>query len=107
MSVSRQLLSYRQSAEWGMREIRGSFGRLRVPLPADKVDMRQSLLQLVMRLHQVRVRRVGISHIRNVYVPIWQEGDEAGELWMLWERMLFREIRRRDRVSRFHHIGQD
>ena len=27
-AVSRQLLSYRQTAEWGMREIRGAFGRL-------------------------------------------------------------------------------
>ncbi|RDX41858.1 hypothetical protein OH76DRAFT_1458999 [Lentinus brumalis] len=106
-AVSRQLLSYRQSAEWGMRQLQGAFGRMRVPLPIDKADMRYSLLLLIMRMHQIRVRKVGISEIRNVYVPIWQEGDEMLELWSEWERMVFREVRRRDRVSKFHHISTE
>lgn len=30
LQLNRQLLSYRQTAEWGMRGMQGSFGRLRV-----------------------------------------------------------------------------
>ena len=32
MSFNRQLLSYRQTAEWGMQTIQDSFGQLQVPL---------------------------------------------------------------------------
>ncbi|KAI0370996.1 hypothetical protein BV20DRAFT_943271 [Pilatotrama ljubarskyi] len=105
--MSRQLLSCRQSAEWGMREIQGSFGRLRIPLPIDKAPQRLKILTVIVRMHQVRVRRVGISEIRNVYVPIWREGDELTKLWFEWEKMLFSEIRRLDRVSKFHHVSED
>lgn len=34
----KQLLSFRQSAEWGMRSLQGSFGRLRVPLEINHSD---------------------------------------------------------------------
>lgn len=104
--VSRQLLSCRQSVEWGMRDIQGSFGRLRVPLPINKAPLRLEILTIVVRMHQLRVRRVGISEIRNVYVPIWREGDDLLELWFNWERMLFSDIRKRDRVARFHHVTE-
>ena len=32
LAVDQQLLSYQQTAEWGMCAVRGAFGRLRVPL---------------------------------------------------------------------------
>jgi len=35
LNHSRAILSYRQTAEWGMREIQGSFERLRLPLCID------------------------------------------------------------------------
>ncbi|KAI0369732.1 hypothetical protein BV20DRAFT_1113454 [Pilatotrama ljubarskyi] len=91
--MNRQLLACRQAAEWGMRDFQGAFGRLRVPLPIKDSDLRLSLLRLVVRIHQLRVRRVGISHIRNYYVPIWRDGDDLTELWFHWEEMLFRDIR--------------
>jgi hypothetical protein len=34
----RELLSYRQTAEWGMRSLQGSFGRLRLPLDIGDQD---------------------------------------------------------------------
>ncbi len=39
MAFDRQLLSYRQTAEWGNRGLQGSFGRLRVPLPVQYKDL--------------------------------------------------------------------
>ena len=105
--LNEQVLSYRQSAEWGMRELQGSFGRLRIPLPIGDNSFRYGILETCVRLHQIRVRRVGISHIKNVYQSIWTEGDDLTKVWMDWERMLFRDMRKVDRVSRFHHIREE
>ncbi|KAJ3012590.1 hypothetical protein NUW54_g1823 [Trametes sanguinea] len=102
--VNRQLLTCRQSAEWGMREIQGSFGRLRIPLPIADADLRFNLLEVIVRMHQLRVRRIGISQIRKYYVPIWKGDDELTEVWFHWEEMTFREIRRKDRVARFYRL---
>ena len=101
---NRQLISCRQAAEWGMREIRASFGRLRIPLPIGDPLRRWRLLKLVGRLIQLRARRVGISHIRNTYAPIWREAAEDMEIWETWERMLYSEQRKKDRVTRFYHL---
>ncbi|KAG5653357.1 hypothetical protein H0H81_000858 [Sphagnurus paluster] len=103
LQVNRQLLSYRQTAEWGMRMIQGSFGRLRVPLPINSDRKRQQLLKICIRLSNVRARCVGINQIRNVYMPTWR-ASEDDELWTGLEEMIFRDIRRRDRVSRFHLV---
>lgn len=101
LAFNRQLLSFRQSAEWGMRSLQGSFGRLRVPLPIEDIPFRQDLLEICVRLHNVRVRCVGINQTRNVYQPIWAPTEEAW-LWSEFERLTFGEIRARDQVSRFH-----
>lgn len=58
-----QLLTYRQTAEWGMRDYQGSFPRLRLPLPVSDVPWRQDLLENMSRMHQLRVRRVGVNQI--------------------------------------------
>ena len=84
-----------------MRSLQGAFGRLCVPLPIDDLPSRQDLLEICVRLHNVRVRCVGISQIRNVYQPIWAPVEEA-RLWSEFERLTFGEIRARDQVSRFH-----
>jgi hypothetical protein len=46
MAFNHELLSYRQTAEWGMRAIQGSFGRLRLPLDCDDDDSRGDLLEI-------------------------------------------------------------
>jgi len=104
LQLNWQLLSYRQTAEWGMRALQGSFGRLRLPLDANDSVSRQRTLETCAHLHQLHTRCVGINQIRNVYEPIWKEAD-GEDLWSGFESMLFGEVRRRDRVSAFHIIA--
>ena len=105
LTFNRQLLLFQQSVEWGMRSLRGAFGRLHVPLPIEDLPFRQDLLEICIRLHNVRVRCVGISQIRNVYQPIWTPVEEVW-LWSEFERLTFGQIRARDQVSRFHFSVQ-
>ncbi|KDR69192.1 hypothetical protein GALMADRAFT_230725 [Galerina marginata CBS 339.88] len=103
MQFNNQLLSYRQTAEWGNRGLQGSFGRLRMPLPIDNVDARGDLLEICFRLYNLRARKVGLNQIREVYMPIWQVGEQE-RIWNHFEDMLFSEQRRKDRVAQFHMI---
>ena len=84
------LVSYRQSAEWGMRALQGSFGRLRIPLEVENDHRRANLLE--------------IYQLRTVYEPLWTEGDQA-DVWNGFGNMLFGEQRRKDRVSGFYNIA--
>ena len=97
----RQLLSFRQSAKWGMRSLQGSFGRLRVPLEVTYGDQRADLLEICVRLQNLRTCLVGINQIQSVYMPIWK-ADKQEEIWESFENMLFSEQRAHDRVSGFH-----
>lgn len=99
--LSRSILSYRQTVEWGMRELQGSFGRLRIPLEIDDMEKRGDLLESCFRLHNLRTRLVGINQIKNVYVPMWREG-KAERVWEGFEAILFPNQRKYDRVSTFH-----
>lgn len=101
LQLSRSVLSYRQTAEWGMRELQGSFGRLRIPLAAEDLDQRADLIETCFRLHNLRTRLVGINHIKNVYVPIWR-GGSGERVWEGFENILFADQRKHDRVSTFH-----
>jgi len=103
LTVNRQLLSYRQTAEWGMHTMQGSFGRLRVPLNINSENRCKWLLETCCRLSNVRTRCVGISQIRNVYMPIWKAAEDE-QLWLSPGDMIFGDIRKRDRVSRFHLV---
>lgn len=102
IQLSRSILSYRQTAEWGMRELQGSFGRLRIPLRADDMDKRADLIEMCFRLHNLRTRLVGINQIKNVYVPIWCEEGFGRRVWEGFEEILFSDQQKHDRVSRFH-----
>ena len=106
LARDRQLLSFRQTAEWGMRQLRGGFGRLRLPLDINDNVGRRNLLEVCIRSMNLRVRRVGISEIRNVYFQVWQE-DEDADIWNDLENVVFGEVRKRDRVARFHRVVVD
>jgi hypothetical protein len=91
LAYNRQLVSYRQTAKWGMRTIRGAFGRLRVSLPIHNRDLRQRLLENTSRLTNIRARCVGISQIRTVYLGVWQESKDQC-MWTDLGNMLFGDI---------------
>ncbi|KAI0071605.1 hypothetical protein K474DRAFT_1606646 [Panus rudis PR-1116 ss-1] len=101
MRFNRDLLSFRQTAEWGMRSLQGGFGRLRIPLDVNNPDYCNLLLENVCRLNNLRARSVGISQIQTVYIPTWRQ-DDGDALWNQLGEMLIADIRRSDRVSRFH-----
>lgn len=105
LAFNAQLLAFRQTAEWGMRTLQGSFGRLRIPLDINNPDGRQQLLEVCVRLFNLRARLVGINQIRSVYLPIWQESEDE-RLWTALGDMAFGDIRRHDRVACFHLVFQ-
>ncbi|CAK5267792.1 unnamed protein product, partial [Mycena citricolor] len=104
LAFDRELLSYRQTAEWGMRTVQGSFGRLRVPLDINNTKARANLIEVCLRLHNLRAERVGHNQIRSVYMPVWTEAVEDARLWSDFGDVMFSEQRRNDRVARFHNF---
>jgi hypothetical protein len=105
LQFDRQLLSYRQTAEWGNRALQGSFGRLRIPLEINFTERRGDLLETCARGYCLRARRVGLNQIRTVYMPQWQAHAEDAEIWRNFETMVFSEQRQKDRVARFHTVA--
>lgn len=69
------ITKHRQAVEWGMRAIQGSFGRLHTKLPSDKIK-RYEILTLVWRLHNFRVRTVGVNQINTVYYANWKAREQ-------------------------------
>jgi hypothetical protein len=106
LAFDRELLSYRQTAEWGMRALQGSFGRLQLPLAIGDQDERGNLLEMCVRLYNLRAECVGYNQIRTVYMPLWHQSKEDEEVWTNFENMLFSDQRRLDRVSRFHNFPE-
>jgi hypothetical protein len=83
--------------------MQGSFGRLRVPLNITDGIERQELLELCVRLFNIRATCVGINQIKSVYEPIWRASEDE-QLWDDIRDVLFGDIRRRDRVSQYHLV---
>ncbi|KAG2342379.1 hypothetical protein BDR05DRAFT_976528 [Suillus weaverae] len=91
MVFNHELLSYRQTAEWGMCGLQGAFRRLHVPLEIGNKDSRGDLIEICVRLHNLHAIQVCINQIRTVYLKHCD-----------FENMLFSEQRQKDRVARFH-----
>ena len=66
--------SMRQSAEWGMRCLQGSFPRLKERFIYEERGERALMLRLVVLIYNYRVNTVGVNQIRNIYMP-WLEED--------------------------------
>ncbi|CDF33017.1 unnamed protein product [Chondrus crispus] len=64
--LQRAMPSERQSAEWGVRAIKGPFARLKVPLPADS-KKRYRLLRICCHMFNFRTRHVGRNQIRSTH----------------------------------------
>jgi hypothetical protein len=88
-----------------MRGLQGAFGRLRLPLDIDNAEQRANLLETCIRLHNFRTHRVGHNQIRAVYMPLWRQTADDEQVWDGFEKMLFSDQRRKDRVARFHNFA--
>ena len=64
--LQRVMPSERQSAEWGIRALKGPFGRLKVALPAD-AEKRARIIRICCHLLNFRTRFVGLNQIRSTY----------------------------------------
>ncbi|KAI0350175.1 hypothetical protein OH77DRAFT_1464227 [Trametes cingulata] len=103
LARNRELVSYRQTAEWGVRYVRAGYGRLRVPLDISDTQGRADLLEVCFRDANLKTERIGMNEIRTVYMRYWEEAEDE-DIWADFENVVFGEIRRRDRVARFHRI---
>ena len=59
----------RQSAEWGMQAIQSSFPRLKDRFIYEEFGEQKIILKMMILLYNVRARLVGISQIKNMYLP--------------------------------------
>jgi hypothetical protein len=88
-----------------MRGLQGAFGRLRLPLDIDNAEQRANLLETCIRLHNFQTCRVGHNQIRAVYMPLWRQTVDDEQVWDGFEKMLFSDQQRKDRVARFHNFA--
>ena len=102
LAFNQELVSYQQTAEWGMHALQGSFSQLHIPMDSSHGRQHGDILELSIHLHNLQISCVGIGQTQHVYMPAWQ-GDN-NELWLRFEHLLFLDIRRRDCVARFHAI---
>lgn len=86
--------------------MQGSFGCLYLPLDAEDNKGRGDLLENVSCMNNIQVEQVGISQIRNVYMPIWQTTDDKW-LWNDLENMLYSDVRRGDLVACFYAVASE
>jgi hypothetical protein len=64
-------VSLRQSSEWGMRALQGTFTRLKSRLPAEK-EKRKLIISTICYLHNFRTHIVGLNQIATVFNPEYQ-----------------------------------
>lgn len=58
--------SLRQAAEWGMKALQGTFGRLKTRLTSNK-KLRKLILACIVFLHNFRTHYVGLNQIAEVF----------------------------------------
>ena len=98
--LNEQLVSARQAAEWGMRALQGSFARLKLPLPATEHQFQAEVIELAVRVHQLRCQAVGINQTRLVYQQV---KEENGLLSQDFRMMLFGDITRHCWISCYYN----
>jgi hypothetical protein len=65
-------VSLRQSSEWGMRALQGTFARLKSRLTSDKVKRGEIVLSIAL-LHNYRTELIGLNQISTVFNPEYEE----------------------------------
>jgi hypothetical protein len=82
-TVRRQATSLRQSAEWGMRVVQGSFPRLKDRLLfSENIADRKVFLHLIPMLLNFRTRNVGLNQLTSTFYPNFEEvGDNVLDIF--------------------------
>ena len=102
LAYQRALVSARQAVEWGMRQIQGAFGILRIPMECNDHDRRAMIIRVCLRLHQLRTRMIGLNEIRSVFIPQWIKGGRS--FYDHFESMAFADIRKADRIGVYYGL---
>lgn len=66
--TNKEATSLRQASEWGMRGLQASFPRLKDVIKLEDFGERGYIMHVMLLLHNVRARKVGINQIRNTYM---------------------------------------
>jgi len=82
-TIRQQATSLRQSAEWGMRSIQGSFPRLKDKLLfSQEMADRKAFLHMISMLLNFRTRTVGLNQLTSTYYPNFHlVGDDVLEIF--------------------------
>ena len=62
----KDVVSIRQGAEWAVRDVKGTYKRLRSVMPSNSAK-RLQIFQLSLHLHNFRTVHLGLSQVRSVY----------------------------------------
>jgi hypothetical protein len=75
--------SLRQSAEWGMRAVQGSFPRLKDRLLfSENMADHKVFLHLILMLLNFRTRKLGLNQLASTFYRTFDEvGDNALEIF--------------------------
>ena len=81
--VRQQATAVRQSVEWGMRAVQGSFPRLKDRfLFLEGSDDRRIFLHLISMLLNYRTSSIGLNQLQSTFYPIFHNvGDNALDLF--------------------------
>ncbi|KAJ7327883.1 hypothetical protein DFH08DRAFT_816051 [Mycena albidolilacea] len=81
VAFDQELLSYQQTAEWGICGLQDSFGRLQIPLEIGHQKECGEFIEICVHLNNVCAELVGINQIHSVYMPLWKETRQEEEVW--------------------------
>jgi len=84
--VNSEASSLRQSSEWGMRGLQGSFPRIKDHFLYEENGERLPMLLCVVHLFNFRTRYVGLNQIRSVFLPLLEQND--GNRVLQWANLL-------------------
>ena len=67
--IYKEATSVRQLSEWGMRSLQGGMPRIKDTFYYEERGERGVIIEMVIRLFNIRARLVGISQIRTTFMP--------------------------------------
>ena len=79
--------SMHQSAEWGMRSLQSSFPQIKDRFVYEEKGEKRIMLKIMILLYNLQARMVGISQIKNAYMPLL--GVDANEEMFFFKCLLY------------------